>query len=142
MIVDVRLKTWKANGGAIMKRLAIMAMAATLMLGFNVNAVMAQEKEKAEAKKGAPTVKVLLENDRVKVQEVLSKPGDKAKMTERPDRVMYILKSGEFKRHYQDGKTVDVKLKAGEANFIKKDTSALENVGTTEARWIGIQLLK
>ena len=137
-----------------MKRLALMAMAATLMLVFTTKAVMAQEKAKAEkamapaeekmkaekAKMGAPTAKVLLENDRVKVNEVWSKPGNKSEMKDRPERVQYVIKGGEFRRTYPDGKTVDIKLKAGEANYNKKDRFANENVGKTEAHWIGIQL--
>ena len=137
-----------------MKRLALMAMAATLMLVFTTKAVMPQEKAKAEkamapaeekmkaekAKMGAPTAKVLLENDRVKVNEVWSKPGNKSEMKDRPERVQYVIKGGEFRRTYPDGKTVDIKLKAGEANYNKKDRFANENVGKTEAHWIGIQL--
>jgi len=138
-----------------MKKLALMAMAATLMLAFTITAVMAQEKAKAEkakmapaeekmkaekAKKGEPTTKVLLENERVRVSDTRYKPGDKGEMKERPDRVRYVIKGGEFKRHYPDGKTEDYKLKAGEAIFTKKNTNALENVGKTEAHWIGIWL--
>jgi hypothetical protein len=126
-----------------MKKLALMAMAATWMLTFTITAVMAQEKAKAAPEKmkaGQAEVKVLLENDRVKVQEIRSKPGNKSEMKERPDRVVYTIKGGEFKVTYSDGKTVNEKLKAGEATFAKKEKSARENVGKTEAHWIGIQL--
>jgi len=138
-----------------MKKLALMAMVATLMLAFTTKAVMAQEKAKAEkakpapaeekmkaekAKKGEPTVKVLLENERVKVNDVRFKPGDKGEMKERPDRVRYTIKGGDFRRHYPDGKTENFKMKAGEAAFTKKNTDALENVGKTEAHWIAILL--
>ncbi|SRR5712692_343995 len=129
-------------------------LVATLMLAFTTKTVMAQEKAKAEKakmapaeekmkaemKKGVATVKVLLENDRVKVQEVWSKPGDKGEMKERPDRVAYYIKGGETKRTYPDGKTEVVKRKAGEAMFLKKDKYATENVGKTEVHFIGIQL--
>lgn len=125
-------------------------LVATVMLAFTTNAVMAQEKakmapaeEKMKAEKtktGQAEVKVLLENDRVKVQELRSKPGNRSEMKERPDRVVYVIKGGEFKRTYPDGKTANVKYKAGEAIFIKKEKYANENVGKTEAHWIGIQL--
>ena len=132
-----------------MKKLALMAVVAVLMLAFTTRAVMAQEKAKAapaeekmkaEMKKGAPTIKVLLENERVRVNDVRFKPGDKSKMEERPDRVVYYIKGGEFKRTYPDGKTENYKRKAGETIFSKKDKWANENVGKTEAHWIGIQL--
>ena len=123
-------------------------LVATVMLAFTTKAVMAQEKAKAapaqekmkaEMTKGANAT-VLLENDRVKVSEIRSKPGFKSEMKERPDRVRYVIKGGEFKVTYSDGKTVNEKLKAGEATFAKKEKSARENVGKTEAHWIGIQL--
>jgi hypothetical protein len=123
-------------------------LVATVMLAFTTKAVMAQEKAKAapaqekakaEMTKGA-TANVLLENDRVRVSDTRSKPGNKSKMEERPDRVQYFIKGGEFKRHYPDGKTENVKRKDGEVAFTKKNTAALENVGKTEAHWIGIQL--
>ena len=138
-----------------MQRLALMVMAATLMLAFTTKAVMAQEKAKAEkakaapaeekmkaekAKKGAPTVKLLLENDRVRVNEIWYRPGDKGEMKERPDRVVYYIKGGEFKRHNSDGKTEDYKRKSGEVSFRKKDNAATENVGKTEAHFIGVSL--
>jgi len=135
-----------------MKRLTGIFMGllvATVMLAFTTKAVMAQEKAKmapaeekmkAEMKKGAPTTKVLLENERVRVADTRFKPGDKSEIKERPDRVRYVIKGGEFKRHYPDGKTEDYKLKAGEVVFTKKDKSASENVGKTEAHWIGTQL--
>ena len=126
-------------------------LVATLMVAFTTRAVMAQEKAKMEkakpekamaekAKKGQPTTKVLLENERVRVNEVWSKPGNKSEMKERPDRVVYYIKGGEFKRTYPDGKTENYKRKAGEVVFGKKDKFANENVGKTEAHWIGIQL--
>jgi len=141
-----------SKGESIMKHMTGILMGllvATVMLAFSTGAVMAQEKAKAEKAKmapaaekmkGAPTVKALLENERVRVNDVRFKPGDKSKMEERPDRVVYVIKGGEYKRHYPDGKTENVKLKAGEATFIKKDTSALENVGKTETHFIGTQL--
>ena len=138
-----------------MKRLALMAMAAILMFAFTTKAVMAQEKAKMEkakpapaeekmkgekAKMGTPTAKVLLENERVRVSDVRSKPGDKSETKDRPDYVQYVIKGGEFRLTYPDGKTVDIKLKAGEANFGKKDKFAHENVGKTEAHFIIVNL--
>ena len=56
-----------------MKRLALMAMVATFTLAFTTGAVMAQEKAKAEkaekAEKGKAVLKVLAENDKVRVFE-------------------------------------------------------------------------
>ena len=132
-----------------MKRLALMVMAATLMLAFTTKVVMSQEKAKAEKAKMAPaeekmkastTTKVLLENDRVRVSDTRFPPGYKSEIKERPDRVIYTIKGGEFRRTYPDGKTDNVKRKAGEVVFVKKDKNALENVGKTEAHFISVSL--
>jgi Alpha/beta hydrolase family len=86
-----------------MKKLALMAMVATVMLAFATKAVMAQEKAKmapaeekikAEMKKGAAIANVLLENERVRVSDIPIKPGDKTKFSGLVyignDRKMYL----------------------------------------------------
>jgi hypothetical protein len=132
-----------------MKKLALIAMLVTLMLAFNTKGVMAQEKTKAEKAKPAPAqekaklapvVKVLLENERVKVQEVVFKPGAKSEMKERPDTVLYILKGAKLKRYYPDGKTEDIERKTGNAYYNKRDTKSAENMSKTDYRQISIIL--
>jgi quercetin dioxygenase-like cupin family protein len=132
-----------------MKNLALMAMLVTLMLAFNTKAVMAQEKAKPEKAKTAPAqekaklgpvVKVLLENEKVKVQEVMFKPGAKSEMKERPDTVIYVLKGAKLKRYSPDGKTEDIERKTGSAFYNKRETRSAENITRTDYRIITIQI--
>jgi len=121
-------------------------LVATVMLAFSTGAVMAQEKAKAEKAKAAPpdekmkaektkgqsTTKVLFENEKYRVVETRSKPGEKNEMKARQDRVIYSFKAGKSRVHYPDGKTEDVSFKAGEVRFRKADKAQSENTGKTE----------
>src|SRR5438132_6008754 len=122
-----------------MKRLALMAMVATFTLAFTTGAVMAQEKAKAEkaekAEKGKPVLKVLAENDKVRVFEIALKPGDENKAVPSSSfRVVRALKGGTLMRTYADGKTQKVEWKTGEARINEPDKVAytVKNVGKTD----------
>jgi len=116
-----------------MKKLALMAMAAILMFAFTTGAVMAQEKAKAE--KGKAVLKVLAENDKVRVFEVAFKPGDENKAVPSSSfRVVRALKGGTLMRTYADGKTQKTEWKTGEARINEPDKVAytVKNVGKTD----------
>ena len=74
-----------------MKKLVLMAVAATFLLSFTAMAVMAQEKAKAEKAKTTQELKakergpapVLFENDKVRVVDARTKPGERNPMQER-----------------------------------------------------------
>ena len=53
----------------------------------------------AKRKPGLSIVKILLQNDRVRLAEMTIKPGDRGKLVERPDRVRYVLKGGKVREH-------------------------------------------
>jgi len=121
---------------------------ATLMLTFTANTVMGQEKGKAEkakdtaaetktktdAAKGQTVTKVLFENEKYRVAETRSKPGQKNEMKARSDRIIYSFNAGKSRVHYPDGKTEDVEFKAGDVRFRKADKSQSENIGKSETR--------
>ena len=125
-----------------------MAMVVALTLAFATQAVMAQEKAKAEkakielktkAKERAPAP-VLFENDKVRVLETRTKPGERNPMQDRPDRVVYHFNAGKQKVHYADGKTEEREFKAGSAEFRKRDTTSSENIGKTEIHTLNVVL--
>lgn len=130
-----------------MKKLALMAMVATLTLAFGTKTVMAQEKAKAEKAKAAPAQekiaqpgKVLFENERVRVTETRIKPGEKNEMKMRSDRVNVHIKAGKFRVRYADGKTEDFDQKAGSVRFNKAGISSSENIGKTETQTVIVSL--
>jgi quercetin dioxygenase-like cupin family protein len=109
---------------------------ATLMVVFLTNTAVAQDPVKV-----APEhYKVLLENDRVRVLEYVSKPGDKEAMHSHPANLLYMLSGATVKFTLPDGKTTESQLKAGEVGWREAETHAVENVGNTDAHVLIIEL--
>jgi hypothetical protein len=94
------------------------------------------------AKLSPEDVKVLLENDRVRVLEVRHQPGVKEPMHSHPAYISYFLDDTKVKVTSPDGKTVVRDRKAGEIQFSGPVTHALENIGTTEQHVLVIELKK
>lgn len=92
--------------------------------------IYAQDKAKPEAKERAPVTKVLLENDKVRVQESTFKPGDVSR-ADRKGRVNYIVKSGKLERTSKDGKKTVYERKAGTALWLDADSDVVKNIGNT-----------
>jgi quercetin dioxygenase-like cupin family protein len=111
-------------------------LVATLGLVFATETVMAQD-----AVKVAPNVyKVLLENEQVRVLDVMAKPGEKIAMHSHPAYAVYMLSPGKVRFTLPDGKTMEAELKAGSASWHEAESHAAENVGTTEIRAVVVEL--
>ena len=113
---------------------------AFMLAGMAANSAMAQDKAKdakaapaAKAEKGKITVKVLHENDRVRVTENTSKPGDVGPSVVRGHRVVRWLQGGTVMRTYADGKTETIERKTGEVavGAPEKQAWSIKNVGKT-----------
>lgn len=103
-------------------------------------AVPVHAQDKAKAAKGAPVVKVLLENDKVRVTESTFKPGDVSPSRERIPRISHAMKGGTLERSFPDGKKVKVERKTGDWVWIgQKETYSVTNVGKTTVVLLGIQ---
>jgi len=119
-------------------RIIMSVLFATSALGFAASSAVAQDIMAV-----APQdVKVLLENDRVRVLEVRHKPGDKEPMHSHPAYVAYFLDATRMKITSPDGKTVEKDRKAGDVLWSEPVTHAVENVGTTEQHVLVIELKK
>ncbi len=124
-----------------MKKAAYITMGVlvvSLVLVFGARMAMAQD----YAKVSPQDVKVLLENDRVRVLEVRHQPGVKEPMHAHPAYVSYYLSATRVKVTTPDGKTVEKDRKAGEVQYSGPTTHALENIGTTEQHVLVIELKK
>jgi quercetin dioxygenase-like cupin family protein len=107
-------------------------------LGFGMNVAIAQDLAKV-----APNdVKVLIDNDRVRVMEVLHKPGAKEPMHTHPAYVAVYLNGTRVRVTTPDGKSVVQDRKAGQVSWSNGVTHAVENVGTTDQHVIVIELKK
>jgi quercetin dioxygenase-like cupin family protein len=85
--------------------------------------------------------KFIMENDRVRVLDVLFKPNDKAVMHSHPDHVVYVLKGGKLKLT-SSGKTDILDLKTGQAIFLKAQSHEAENTGKTDVDLLVVELKK
>lgn len=91
-----------------------------------------------ERKMSQTTVTSLLENERVGVVRMISMPGDKGEMKQRPDRLLYIIRGAKVRFRYPDGKTEDVVWKPGDVVYQKADNRQVENVDTDELEYISV----
>ena len=85
--------------------------------------------------------KLLSENDRVRVLQVVSKPGDVAKMHHHPDHVVYAVKGGKAALT-SGGKTQEMELKTGSAIFLEAQDHEMKNIGKTTIDLIVMELKK
>jgi quercetin dioxygenase-like cupin family protein len=99
------------------------------------------EKAQDPLKVAKNVYKFIMENDRVRVLEVLFKPNDKAVLHWHPDHVVYVLKGGKLKLT-SSGKTDVLDLKTGQAIFLKAQSHEAENTGKTDVDLLVVELKK
>ena len=88
-----------------------------------------------------PAVKVLLENDKVKVTETTFKPGDETTSVARPNRVVITQKGGTLTRVYPDGKTEKLTSKAGQVRYFDATPPYIvKNEGKSAVVLMGVAL--
>jgi hypothetical protein len=80
------------------------------------------------AKVAPNNVKVLLDNDKVRVLDVQFKAGEKLPMHSHPANIIYAFDAAKTKTTLADGKVVDTEFKAGEARWSDAITHANEAV--------------
>jgi quercetin dioxygenase-like cupin family protein len=111
---------------------------ASFALCFGVSAGMAQDLVVV-----APnTAKVLVDNDQVRILEVLDKPGDIEPMHAHPAYAAVFLSATRIKVTTPDGKVVEKDRKPGEVQYSGPVTHTVENVGTADFHVIIVELKK
>jgi quercetin dioxygenase-like cupin family protein len=89
------------------------------------------------------TYKLLLENERVRVMEVVLKPGEKAPMHNHPnDHVVYVVNDAKLRLDFPDGKSAEFDLKSGQAVMIDAGPHETTNVGSTLGRNVVVEIKK
>jgi hypothetical protein len=86
-----------------------------VLVGVATGPAIAQEK--AKAVKSEATLKVFVDNDKVRVFEIRFKPGDQGANVARPARVLRVLKGGTLMRTFADGTSDKRAYKTGEVVF-------------------------
>lgn len=86
------------------------------------------------------TLKVLLENESVRVMEAAIPPAWKEKQHSHPGYVTYILKGGTVRMHFPDGTSREVPFNTGEAKFTAPVTHWAENIGADTVKIVLVEL--
>jgi hypothetical protein len=118
--------------------IAIGALLATVAFAISTRETTTQD----PVKQSPQYYKVLLENDQVRVVEYRLKPGEKEPMHTHMTGVLYIFGDAKMKTTFPDGRTAESSGGAGEAHWRNPVTHALENIGTTEAHALAVDLKK
>ena len=88
----------------------------------------------------AKTIKVRLENDRVRVLEANLPPGVREAVHSHPAYLIYVLEGGRYRNYASDGKVTEGELKVGEVLFREPLTHAAENIGDKPLHMILVEL--
>ena len=114
-------------------RLFVSLVVPALMLAFaTATPAMKHEAEKA-AHKATNTTKVLHDDDRVRVVENTTKPGEMGANLVRGKRVVRFIQGGTQERTYADGKKEKIERKTGDVSVVGPDKQAywIKNIGKT-----------
>lgn len=117
-------------------RLITIAAIASLTIIASAALVSAQDPAVVNAK----TIKVKFENDKVRVLEAELPAGVKEAVHSHPAYVIYVLAGGKFRNYAADGKITEGELKTGEVIYREPLTHASENIGTTTAHLILVEM--
>lgn len=116
--------------------IAIGALLATVTFAISSRKTTLQD----PVKQSPQYYKVLLENEQVRVVEYRLKPGEKEQMHTHTAGVVYVFADARMRASYPDGRTQESSGGAGEAHWRNPVTHALENIGTTEAHALAIDV--
>lgn len=92
------------------------------------------------AQTAGKNVKVLLDNEKVRVLELQMPPGGKTGMHSHGDNIVYFITGGEAMQTGADGTTKTMQRKAGEAMWSGPVTHDTQNTGTEPVKTLVIEL--
>jgi quercetin dioxygenase-like cupin family protein len=92
------------------------------------------------AKVNPKSIKVKVDNDKVRVMEATLRPGVKEQMHSHPASIVYVIKGGKVRSHTPDGKATEKTYKDGDTVYREPLTHWAENIGTTTIRLVVVEL--
>lgn len=120
-----------------MSKLSSVAVFVLFAVSAAASATLAQDPAVVNAK----TLKVTLDNPRVRVMEATLKPGDKEQMhAHTTPYVVYVIGGGVVRNHNPDGSTSQTTFTPGQTLYRDPVTHWSENIGTTTVRTLVIEL--
>ena len=91
-------------------------------------------------KEGSNLVKVLLENERVRIYELDLALRQPTVMHSHPEYVGYMLSDAKLRIKYASGVSEDRDYKAGQAAYRTAQEHTIENVGDARARMLIVEI--
>jgi len=88
----------------------------------------------------AKTIRVKLENSRVRVFEAVLKPNDKEQLHSHPAYVIHVIAGGRIRSHGTDGKATEYELITGDTLYRDPITHWAENIGSTTIHLVVVEL--
>lgn len=135
------MKNQKLEGGSVMKNIICLIMGVmlvTLALGFSTNTAMADD-----TMPGSAHVKVLLDNDQVRVSEARRPPGTIVPMHTHPTLIGYYFSPATVKVTSADGKSKVKNIPAGKLIWKPNGmTHAIEIMGDKDQHVLVIEWKK
>ena len=94
-----------------------------------------------DAVKIAPHVyKAVLENARVRVLEIRTKPGETSELQSHPDMVLYAVTDCDWRLAGPDGEAVEARIPQGQTIFLEATTHQAEDIGSNGSFAIAVEL--
>ena len=118
------------------KSLLLGAAASGLLVLAGFGDALAQDPAVVNAK----TIRVKLENSRVRVFEAVLKPNDKEQLHSHPAYVIHVIAGGRIRSHGTDGKTTEYELVTGDTLYRDPITHWAENIGSTTIHLVVVEL--
>jgi len=109
---------------------------AAALLALSAAALPAQDAAQVSPK----NVRVKLDNDRVRVLEATSAPGEHEGMHSHPASLVYVIEGATLRISTPDGKSSVVTFKTGDTLWRAPVTHAAENVGKTRFHAIIVEM--
>jgi quercetin dioxygenase-like cupin family protein len=86
------------------------------------------------------SARVILDNDKVHVLDVVLEPGAKEQVHSHPAYVTYVLAGGKLRSHTTDGKSSEIVFETGKALYRDPLTHWAENIGPTQIHLIVVEI--
>jgi quercetin dioxygenase-like cupin family protein len=88
----------------------------------------------------ARTIRVKLENSRVRVLEAVIKPNEREQLHSHPAYVVHVIAGGRIRSHGTDGKATEYELVTGDTLYREPITHWAENIGSTTIHLVVVEL--
>lgn len=89
----------------------------------------------------APDVySVVLENDRVRVLEIRTKPGQSSSLHSHPDMVLYAITDCDWRLATESGEPADVHISQGDSMFLEAVAHTALDIGQSGSHALAVEL--